>query len=83
MHHARLRRQSAVGMSVPRRSTNAQFRICDMHLRAGGGVRVGAFREAGPRVTRGTAGGLPLAHNFLGPARKPRTFLEASELPEI
>jgi len=34
-------------------------------------------------VTRGMGEGLPLAHDFLDPARKPRAFLEASELSEI
>jgi hypothetical protein len=29
-------------------------------------------------VTRGTGGGLPLTHNFLDPARKPRAFLNSA-----
>ena len=44
------------------------------------GERPGADRDT---LTRGTGGGLPLAHNFLDPARKPCAFLEFAELSEF
>jgi hypothetical protein len=67
---------SAVGTSAPRRSLTLSSEPAICTFEACGGVRAGASSEAGPRVTRGTGGGLPLTRNFLDPARKPRAILK-------